>query len=201
MNMNPNELYKMSFADKIVVHDHKEHLKKQKQLLDEAAITPDNKELIIDFVNFCKSQGNIGDARLVKYMYSLRRIGELIDKSFKEINEKDINTLLAKFQDSKSVKGKPYSHHSLADFRKAISKFWRWLYFDEYHGDAPPMIKRMKIANNEKRKPEIFSKEEIALIINGATNVRDKAFFSCLYDLQCRVSELLSRQKLFYFSH
>lgn len=40
----------------------------------------------------------------------------------------------------------------------------------------------------------VFSKSEVRRLINGMASVRDKAFFSCLYDLQCWVGELLSRK-------
>ena len=182
-------------VEKIDVHKYGHLMDMQKGLLEKAVLLPENKQLIWDFINFCNVESKIGEARIIKYMYALRRIGELVDRPFKEMTDKDVNVLLARIEDSKSLKGKPYSLNTLVDFRKAISKFWRWLYFDEFNGDAPSPIKRMRIKiANGKREPEIYTKEEIKAIINGMTTIRDKAFFSCLYDLQCRVSELLSRQ-------
>jgi|SRR3989338_1199736 len=185
----------VQFSDKIEVHNYRHKMELQKQLLSESTMLDTNKQLICDFFNFCKSQERIGDARLVKYLYTLRKIGEIADKPFRDVTDKDINEILTRLQEGNSVKGKPYSLHSLNDFRKSISKFWRWLYYDEYQGDAPPPVKRMKTKqSNGKHEPEIYTKDEIMAFLNGTTNVRDKAFFSCLYDLQCRVSELLSRQ-------
>ncbi|MFA4820326.1 MAG: tyrosine-type recombinase/integrase [Candidatus Aenigmatarchaeota archaeon] len=187
--MNPLSDYRID------VHNHKHKIELQKQILSESTMLDTNKQLIYDFFNFCKSQERIGDARLVKYLYTLRKIGEIADKPFRDVTDKDINEILTRLQEGNSVKGKPYSSHSINDFRKSISKFWRWLYYDEYQGDAPPPIKRMKTKqSNGKHEPEIYTKDEITLFLNGTINVRDKAFFSCLYDLQCRVSELLSRQ-------
>lgn len=188
MNMN-------TVLDKIDVHNYDERLEKQVRLLERSAMIPENKLVVREFIDCCKIDPKIGTARIIKYIYTLRKIGELVDKPFNEMTEKDINSLLAKLQDQKTVKNRPYSTSSMDDFRKSISKLWRWLYFDQYSGDAPPVIKRMKLKSpNGKKEPEIYSKEEIKTIIDGMTTIRDKAFFSCLYDLGCRVSELLTRQ-------
>ncbi|MBI4162956.1 MAG: tyrosine-type recombinase/integrase [Candidatus Aenigmarchaeota archaeon] len=185
----------VNFKEKIDVHNHEESIKTQEYLLEYAKITQENKQAIKDFLNYCKVDPKIGNTRILKYAYMLRRIGELVDKQFKEIDEKDMNALLAKIQDLKSNKKKTYSINTLTDFRRTISKFWRWLYYDKFYGDAPPCIKRMRLKSPiDKSEPEIFSKEEIKKLLGGMLNVRNKAFFACMYDLQCRVAELLSRQ-------
>lgn len=179
----------------IDIHRYGERLKQQEELLAASRMQPSNKRLVADFLNWCKVDPKIGDARLIRYVYCLRRIGELSDKPFKLMVEKDIAALLARLHELKSPKGTPLSSGTLQEFRKAISKFWRWLYFDEYHGEAPPMIRRMRGgAAQGRREPEIYSEEEIRQIIAAMTNARNRAFFSCLYDLQCRVGELLSRR-------
>lgn len=179
----------------IQVHDYDTALSRQEQILKEADMLPANKKTIQKFVNFCKSSEEVGTARTIKYIYTLRKIADLSEKPFKKMNEEDIIDILAKLGDHRTAKGEPYSKHSMNDFRKAISKFWRWLYFDEYQGEAPPQIRRLKLHfKRQNSEPTIFSKDEIGKIINTATTIRDKAFFSCLYDLQARVSELLSRQ-------
>ena len=43
-------------------------------------------------------------------------------------------------------------------------------------------------------EPETYTKDGIRAIIQGMTSPRNKAFFAVLYDLECRVGELLSRQ-------
>lgn len=183
------------FKEKIDVHNHEESIKSQEYFLAQSKVSPQNKQTITDFLNHCKVDVKIGKSRILKYAYMLKRIGELVDKQFKELDEKGINALLAKIQDLKSNKGKNYSINTLTDFRRTISKFWRWLYYGEYYGDAPPCIKRMRLKSPiDKSEPEIFSKDEVRKLLDGMLNVRNKAFFACMYDLQCRVAELLSRQ-------
>ena len=183
------------FADRIDVHQNGLKLVQQHELLENSRMLPDNKRLIWDFVNYCKVDPKIGDSRTIKYMYTLRRISELVDKPFRQMDRQDIIKLLAKLQEMKSVKGRPFSPNSLQEFRKTISKFWRWFYFDEYYGEAPPPVKGMRVGvPKETGEPEVYTKEEIQKIIQGMGSPRDKAFFSCLYDLQCRVGELLTRR-------
>ncbi|MCX6818513.1 MAG: tyrosine-type recombinase/integrase [Candidatus Aenigmarchaeota archaeon] len=207
------------FPERINVHGYERQVECQRRLLEESKMRKDNKRLITNFINFCQNgESNIGLSRVRLYYYALRRIGEITKKNFKKINEADILSILAKLKEhricvckherdengriKKLVRcngekcgGREYSEQTIEDFRKAISKFWRWLYYDKYHGEAPPPIKRIKVkSNNGKKSPEIYSRDEIKKIIDAMPTVRDKAFFSCLYDLQCRVGELLSRQ-------
>jgi len=184
------------FPENIDTHNYVQRLIRAKQRLLESAMLPENRQLIIEFIEHCEAQKNeTGYAITIKYAQCLRKIGSLIVKPFKEMDEKDIDSLLVKLQNQKTEKGLPYKPSYMTDFRKTISKFWRWLYFDEYQGDAPKAIKRMKLKEKIARgEPEIFTKEEIKKLIEGMTTIRNKAFFYCLYDLQCRVSELLSRQ-------
>ncbi|MBI2971027.1 MAG: tyrosine-type recombinase/integrase [Candidatus Aenigmarchaeota archaeon] len=202
----------MNQPEKIDVHGYERQIEIQRSLLEKAQIKDDNRQLIKDFINFCEVDPKVGLSRVRLYYYTLRRLAELTDKIFREMAEVDIINLLAKLKEYKTCickkkqknrasckgmkcQGKRYSEQSLLDFRKAISKFWRWLYFDQYCGQAPPQIRRIKCgALSNKKEPDVYSKEEIKALIDGMTTIRDKAFFSCLYDLQCRVSELLSRQ-------
>jgi len=180
---------------RIDVHQYGQKLKEQEELFETTKMLPENKQLVQEFIDFCKVDPKIGEGRIVKYYYMLRKIGTLSEKPFKEMDEKDVMSLLARMQDMKTVKGRNFSELTLMDLRKAICKFWRWLYFDQYRGDKPPMIRRVFTSVPKSRKePEIYTKEEISKLINGMNGARDKAFFSCLYDLCCRVGELLSRQ-------
>ncbi|MCX6818512.1 MAG: tyrosine-type recombinase/integrase [Candidatus Aenigmarchaeota archaeon] len=188
---------KRTFADSSInVHHYEECIETQKRILEKSNMSKGNKQLITDFINFCENgEGKIGLSRVRLYYYALRRIGESTDKNFKDMTEKDIVNVLAKLKEHKIRNGNSYSEHTMEDFRKAISKFWRWLYYEQYFGEAPPQIKRIKVRCKKTRtEPEIYSTEEIKTIINNMSNSRDKAFISCLYDLQARVGELLSRQ-------
>ncbi|MCX6819615.1 MAG: tyrosine-type recombinase/integrase [Candidatus Aenigmarchaeota archaeon] len=180
---------------KIEVHNYEAVRKLQERLLDEADILPGNKQHIRAFISFYKSREIIGESRSAKYLWLLRRIAGLVNKPFKEMDENDMNELLSQIQETKRLDGNPLSPNTKRDFRIAISRFWRWLFYDEYKGEAPPQIRGVKTTHtNSCKEPEIYTKDEIKTIVNGMTTIRDKAFFMCLYDLQCRVGELLSRQ-------
>lgn len=185
---------------KIDLYQYDQQIIKQVKLLENANISPENRQTILNFINYCKSNPKINNARTIKYMYTLRRIGELAEKPFQQMDENDINKIIVKISETPSAKKnnkieKRLSSGTIDEFRKSISKFWRWMYNAGPRDQRPEPIRNMVIKTPKKHEePEIFTRDEIKSIIDGTTNIRDKAFFACLYDLQCRVSELLSRQ-------
>jgi len=185
----------LQLPESIDIHHNQFKLEKSRLLLEKENILESNKQHINRFLDYCITNPKINYSTILKYCYVMRIIGKISDKDFRNMDENDINTLLVKIQGLKTVKGRPYSEQSARDFRKTISRFWRWLYIKEYKGRAPPPIENFHVCRiSSNKEPEIFTREEIKKIINGAANHRDKAFFHCLYDLGCRVSELLSRQ-------
>jgi integrase/ribosomal protein L40E len=224
--------------EKIDVHRYAERLAEQPELLMKENMLSENRQAITEFIDFCKVNPKIGEGRLIKLYYMLRKIGSACDKPFRQMDEKDVLRMIAKLQDLKTmprnhqalirridglsnklpgargkdakkiaakidslksemdaIKPRPLSDGTKTDLRKAVVQFWRWLYYDQYYGDKPPMVRRICTSCLQAGgEPEIYTKDEVEKIIAGMRSPRDKAFFSCLYDLGCRVSELLSRQ-------
>lgn len=180
----------------IVVKTYDKHIVIQREKINSSTIILEqNKKTLNNFLDFCHVDSRLGEAIKYKYSHDLRRIAELVDKPFKEMIEQDMFNLIAKLNEMKTNKGAKFSENTLQDYRKTISKFWRWLYYDEFPNQTPPPIRRIKIKSPRSNKePEIYTRDEIKTIINGVPTIRDKAFFSCMYDLQCRVSELLTRK-------
>lgn len=179
----------------IDLYHHNERIRRQLEMLEQSKGLEANKQAVRDFVNFCREDPNIGDARIARYIYDLRKISSLAGKPFKKLTEKDLLAILAKIRETPTWKGTLPSPRTMADYRKTVSKYWRWLFYDECKGDAPLVIRRIKaVARQGYNEPEIFSKEEIVTLIGGMTSIRDKAFFSMLYDLEARVGELLTRR-------
>ena len=54
-----------------------------------------NKTLILKFLEDCQADG-IGDRRVIKYIYTLRRLSEMFDKDFKKADRDSIKKLLIK---------------------------------------------------------------------------------------------------------
>ncbi len=215
-----------SFPEKIDVHKYEEKIKGQELLLEQAAIPEGNKQLIKDFIAFCKADPKVGGSRVRLYLYTLRNIALWTgNKNFKEMEKKDIAELIAKLKAHKFVpkkrlnqfniecrersvgeeerirllaeltekEGRFYSSNTIEDYLKTIKKFWKWLY--DTDDEDPPQTRWLRTrANRTDEEPQVFTKVEIKKLIDGCNSPRDKAFFSCLYDLDCRVSELLTRQ-------
>lgn len=179
-------------VEPIDIYNWQGQIEVQRRLLSESAMLQKNKETIEEFISYCTADPNIGEARIRKYLMALRKIGEFSDKDFYEVKEKDIVNIIARIKQYRQKNGKPYAENTVQDFLKVISKFWRWLYRDQYFGEAPPQIRALRLSRKKvKKEPDIYTKEEIKKIINSFTNPRDRAFFSVLYDTQSRVSEIL----------
>jgi len=181
----------------IDVHQYDVSFERQRRFLRSSTMREENKRLIEDFIRFCQECDRVGLARVTHYCFALRRIAELTDKNFRDLTESDIIDILSKLKEYTFKRGDgvyTYSENTMFGFKKTISKFWRWLFFDQYQGEAPPQIKRLKFKMKKGAEPVVYTREEIRKIIDGMPSLRDKAFFACLYDLQSREAELLSRQ-------
>ncbi|MBI4896371.1 MAG: hypothetical protein HY832_02380 [Candidatus Aenigmarchaeota archaeon] len=139
----------------------------QKRLLEQASFNPDNKQLIKEFMDSCAADSNISDPTILKYCFNLRNIAALTTKHFKDLDEKDFVSIIARIREHRTPHGNPYTEQSMQGYIKAISKFWRWLYRDTYFGEAPPHIRIVRgLKRNCHKEPHIFSKEDIQKILN-----------------------------------
>ena len=71
-----------------------------------------------------------------------------------------------------------------------MKKFYQWLL-----GENPACIEwiqRVSIGRSKKKPPEILTEMQVKLLIDEATNYRDKALIAFLYDSGCRIGEALT---------
>lgn len=143
-----------------------------------------NKETIEKFAKFCESEG-ISERRIGKYRLILGRLSEWLKVDFKEATREDIEGVVVKINQS------DYADWTKSDHKKALKKFYKWL---EGDGEECPKkvrwIKSGKITTS-KIAEDMLSQEEIKKMIDNASNIRDKAIISLLYESGCRIGELL----------
>ena len=79
-----------------------------------------NAKLILDFENDCYSNG-LGDLRVKKYKYTLRKIARMLGKDFDKTTKEDLKKLIGEINKS------DYADWSKHDFKVCIKRFWKWL--------------------------------------------------------------------------
>lgn len=96
-----------TFPEKIDVHHYDDKIKGQELLLEKAIMRDDNKQAIRDLISFCKADPKVGKSRIRLCLYTLRNIGIWVgNKSFKDMDKKDIVNLVTKIKEHKFVSKK-----------------------------------------------------------------------------------------------
>ncbi len=172
------------------VHEPRKRLEAcLKSIRSSQRIPEGEKKLILKFHDECCSQG-LSNVRVLFYMEKLKMLAaKWSHKRLSRMDKDDIKELLGKIERS------DYSEWTKAGYRITLKKFFQWLHGFEWNSqEYPDEVKwiRTSTKGNAKELPEILTKEDIKKLIRAATNIRDKALISVLYESGCRIGELLN---------
>ena len=149
-------------------------------------ISNKNRKLIFDFCSHCRLQG-LSNLRILFYLNRFWNIARYAQKNFDKMDKRNIEELVTRIQNN------DYSPRTVADYLTAIKTFWKWLEGkDETYPEKVTWIKPKHNNRKAKLPEELLTKDDIDKLVNAATNVRDKALISMLYDSGCRIGELLT---------
>ncbi len=176
----------------------------------ESDLSVRNKELILEFVGDCKigwGGKKLTLPRLIKYLFGLKDLMQMLGKDFDYISKKDVKRLLCE------IDGNPrWGDWSQRDYRILLRKFVSWLreehgYPKDYPNAAyltkilpllpyPEEVRKIKISFIDKQKPreEIPTQEEMKYLRMAAINFRDKAYFAVSEELGPRIGGIGTRQ-------
>jgi len=163
-----------------------------KRIESSQRITPRNRELIWKFCDHCRLQG-LSTLRVVFYLNRFWNIARLATKSFDEMTKEDVQRLVLALRELRKRNGEPLSDRTTADHLVAIKTFWKWMKGSD--DEFPPEVKWIKASchgSNLKLPDDLPSADDVQKLIDTATNARDKALISVLYDSGCRIGELLT---------
>ncbi|MFA0823807.1 MAG: tyrosine-type recombinase/integrase [Methanomethylovorans sp.] len=152
--------------------------------LKSSSISGRNKELILSFVDECFIEG-IGDHRIIKYVSVLKCIAQSMNKDFDKIDIPALKRYVITLE--RSDKSEWTKH----DYKIAICKFYRWLYSE----NNPVLISWIKTSvkiKDLKLPEDMLTEHEVLLLINNASNRRDRAIIAMLWDLGARIGEILT---------
>jgi integrase/recombinase XerD len=149
-------------------------------------ISERNRQLVFDFCEHRRLQG-LSNLRILFYLNRFWNIARYATKRFDGMDRHDIETIVGRVQNS------GFSPRTVADHLTVIKTFWKWLEGkDEIYPEKVAWIKA-RYSNRKIRLPEeLLTNEDIDALVDAASNVRDKAFISILYDSGCRIGELLT---------
>jgi hypothetical protein len=102
-------------------------------------ISAENKQIIVEFLNACqlgktilgREKKRLGEKRLLKYLYALRRINEWLgNKDFRAVQQQEMEAFISRVErNALLVKGRvhAYTDWTRRDIKVCVKKFYKWL--------------------------------------------------------------------------
>jgi integrase/recombinase XerD len=109
--------------------------------IENFAISERNKELILDFIDCCFSEG-LGEHRILKYITTLKNIAQPLQINYDKATERDIRRYVSNLERSSQ------SQWTKHDYKVVLKKFYRWL----NGGEEPLIVKWIKTSLKDKNK-------------------------------------------------
>lgn len=150
----------------------------------EIAVIEDDDRIVQMFVA-SKTVGGRTTSSLNQYVRVLRELRELSGKNLVDVTAGDIEYFLLYFSTKRHC-----SQSYINSKRSYLSTFYSWLVSRGVMETNP--VSQTEKARLPQRQKEVFSEEEIELLIDKAHCRRDKAIIETLLSTECRVGELCS---------
>jgi integrase/recombinase XerD len=122
----------------------------------------------------------IGVVQRSKYISAFKLLLKAVNKDFARYTTKDLERFLLSLSHYKPKTRKTRWYD--------IKKFFRYLKKEDLFNEISPP----KAPKGMKLPEELLTEDEVNLMVSTASNLRDKAFISVLYESGCRIGELLS---------
>jgi len=171
--------------EKLDLYNEKKLLNQAIDKLKRSRITRRNKKLIMDFVEYSFARG-LTTVRVVKYIFHLTKLAELLGKDFDKATKKDIQRVIAK------IERENYSAWTKKDFRSMLKRFYKWLNDDKGYPEQVRWIKSTISKKDVKLPEELLTEDDIRKMVEVCSNSRDKALIFALYESGARIGEIAS---------
>ena len=142
-----------------------------------------DEQLIKDFLA-AKSLEGCSERTLAYYEKTIKRMLGKVSKGIKAITTEDLRAYLSQYQAESSV-----SKITIDNIRRNLSSFFSWLEDENYILKSPVRrIHRVKVSTSVK---ETYTDEELEMLRDNCTEVRDLAMIDLLASTGMRVGELV----------
>jgi site-specific recombinase XerD len=189
-------------TERIDIHKSKHNYEKELARLGrDEGICSENKQIIVDFLNACqlgktilgKEKKKLGEKRLIKYLYALRRINEWLgNKNFKEVTQAEMEAFISRVErNALCIGGKQvaYTEWTRRDIKVCVKKFYKWLLGG---GQQYPSLVSWIDTHIKEDAPSSLSVEEVRKLAEHAHTWKTKALVWSLFETGARVEELLN---------
>lgn len=146
---------------------------------DDDRIADDNEDYLMMYLNAIKLE-NYSITTLINYQYELRRFINFTQKNILKTNTADVRQYLAAYGHLKSG--------TIATKLTIISAFYNWLVQEEILLKNPTL--KIKPPKVPKRLREGLTVEELEIVRESCTTLRQRALIELFYSTGCRLSEL-----------
>ena len=174
------------------------YAKALRRLRNDRRIPPRNRQLIADFLSDCelgktirgRAKKKIGRARLLKYLFALKTLSGWFGKPFDRVTQPDMERVVRNLEEDayKTKGGQPYAQQTKVDFKKAIKKFYKWLWGDNRR--YPELVEWIDTFVEAEEIPAL-TRHEVEKLAEHC-RIRDKTLIMVLFDSGTRAQELLN---------
>lgn len=143
----------------------------------------DNSQLVESFVSAKRIEG-CSEKTLKYYRTTIETMLISVDKSIRYIQTEDLRSYLINYQNEKQS-----SRVTIDNIRRILSSFFSWLEDEDYILKSPVRrIHKVKTATNIK---ETYTDEELEMMRDSCTELRDLAIIDMLASTGMRVGEMV----------
>ena len=155
----------------------------QKKLTDSQEVKKDNQNLVNLFLS-AKCIEGCSDKTIHYYKSSIEKLLITISKEIRDINTNDIRCYLAEQQNEKQL-----SKVTIDNLRRIFSSFFSWLEDEDYITKSP--VRRIHKVRTDTLIKEVLSDENMEILRDSCTEIRDIAMIDLLSSTGIRVGELV----------
>lgn len=191
MSAVPREVTGMTGYD---IYDYPKRLECAMRWLEKhPRLTTGTKQLLRDFLRTLQAEG-IRSGRLYKYVYFLVVPLILLGKEPCEATVGDLMDAVGRIDRAtfrRSGQERPYSEATRHDMKLFLRRFYRWLVST---GRVTLDLQWFRVREHGLRgklPEDVLTPDEVKSLIEAASNSRDRAFVSALYEGGVRIGELL----------
>lgn len=159
----------------------------QTKLTDSEEVKKDNQNLVNLFLS-AKCIEGCSEKTIHYYKSSIEKLLITISKEIRDINTNDIRCYLAEQQNEKQL-----SKVTIDNLRRIFSSFFSWLEDEDYITKSP--VRRIHKVRTDTLIKEVLSDENMEILRDSCTEIRDIAMIDLLSSTGIRVGELVKMNR------
>lgn len=164
---------------RIDIYNIEKKLQSAERNIITSSIPKTDQQMILKFADHLLLEQGMSVHRVVKYLYTLKRIRLYLDIPFQEASKDDILKFV------KWLRISNYSDWTKRDYKIVIRRFYNWL----QQSTLVDWIKPDR-AKTEILPEELITEQEILAMVLSATSPMARAFVSVLYETGARIGEI-----------